>query len=94
MDINEIRLYVSQGKYEFSIHAQRERLEEDLDIFDIEEALKESELLEEYPDDPRGWSCLVLGYSGGKSVHMVLGWARSRGEGGRILRACVKSGFK
>jgi hypothetical protein len=43
------------GQYEVSFHAQQERLEEDLDLIQIEAAIIEhGELLEEYPDDPRG----------------------------------------
>lgn len=86
MDIEEIQRLVRQGAYEFSIHAQRERLEEDLDIVEIEEAITQGELLESYPDDPRGESCLLLGYAGAKPIHIVPGWAGSRSGEIRILR--------
>ena len=56
MDLNEIQQLVRQGRYEFSIHAQQERLEEDLDVAEIEEAIAHGEILEEYPADPRGES--------------------------------------
>jgi hypothetical protein len=46
MDITDIRRRVREGGYEFSIHAQQERLEEDLDAMDIEEAIDRGELLE------------------------------------------------
>ena len=77
---------VRQGKYEFSIHAQQERLEEDLDVTEIEAALVQGEMLEAYPNDPRGESCLVLGFADAKPIHTVLGWARIRGEDEDILR--------
>ena len=86
MDINEIQRLIRQGKYELSIHAQQERLEENLDVTEIEEAVAHGEILEEYPNDPRGESCLVLGYAGTKPIHAVLGWARRRGEGEKTLR--------
>lgn len=86
MDISEIRRLVRQGRYEFSIHAQQERLEEDLDVTEIEAALADGEIVEAYPDDPRGESCLVLGDAGTKSIHVVLGWANVSGEGEKILR--------
>ena len=60
MDIHIIQQLVKQGTYEFSVHAQQERLEEDLDVTEIEEAIIQGEILEQYPDDPRGESCLVL----------------------------------
>ena len=86
LDIDGIQWLVRQGKYEFSIHAQQERLEEDLDVTGIEAALVQGEILEAYPDDPWGESCLVLGYAGAKPIHAVLGWARIRGEDEDILR--------
>jgi hypothetical protein len=86
MDIQEIRQLIRQGAYELSMHAQQERLAEDLDVTEIEEAITQGEMLEAYPHDPRGESCLILGYAGIKPVHAVLGWAKSRGERNRILR--------
>lgn len=85
-ETGEIQRLVSQGRYEFTIHAQRERLADDLDVVEVEEAIEKGELLEEYSDDPRGWSCLILGYAGDRPVHIVLGWARSRHREGRVLR--------
>lgn len=66
MTIDEIRQLVQAGRYEVSIHAQQERLEDDLDIDEIEVALLKGELIEEYPSDPRGHSCLVGGLAGAK----------------------------
>ena len=86
MDIHEIRQLIRQGAYEFSMHAQQERLAEDLDVTEVEEAITQGESLEAYPHDPRGESCLILGYAGIKPIRAVLGWAKSRGEGKRILR--------
>jgi uncharacterized protein DUF4258 len=86
MDVDEIHRLVRTGRYEVSIHAQQERLAEDLDIREIEEALGNGEILEEYPDDPRGESCLVCGYAGEKPIHTVAGWTRKKGEGERMLR--------
>ena len=86
LDIDQIQRLVRQGQYEFSIHAQQERLEEDLDVTEIEAALMQGEILEAYPEDPRGESCLVLGSAGAKPIHAVLGWASIRGEDEDILR--------
>jgi hypothetical protein len=67
MDLKEIQRLLRGGQYEVSFHAQQERLEEDLDLIQIEAAIIEhGELLEEYPDDPRGESCLVLGFVGSR----------------------------
>ena len=74
MDLKEIQRLLREGQYEVSFHAQQERLEEGLDLVQIEAAIIEhGELLEEYPDDPRGESCLVLGFVGSHPLHAVLG---------------------
>jgi len=87
MDLREIQRLVRQGNYEFSLHAQQERLEENLDITEIEGALVgTAEILEEYPNDPRGESCLVLGFAGARPVHVVLGWAKRQQDSSNILR--------
>jgi len=46
MDLREIQQLLRDGKYEVSFHAQQERLEEDLDLIQIESAiLDQGELL-------------------------------------------------
>jgi len=43
----------------------------------IEEALLNGKILEQYPDTGRGESCLMVGSAGKVPVHAVCGW---RGE--------------
>jgi hypothetical protein len=86
MKVSDIRRLVAAGRYEFSIHAQQERLDDDLDVVEIEQAALTGEILEEYPDDPRGESCLMLGFTGGKPVHVVFGWAGAPRARRRTLR--------
>ncbi len=38
---------------------------------ELETALSAAEIIERYPDDPRGPSCLVLGYAGRRPLHAV-----------------------
>jgi len=57
----------------YSVRAQQERLEEDLDATDIQEAITGGEILEEYPNDPRGESCLILGYAQGNQFTLLWG---------------------
>ena len=71
MDIQSIRRLVSQGKYEFSKHAERERELDMIYVWEFEDALSDCEIIENYPDDPRGASCLVLGFCREKPVHAV-----------------------
>lgn len=69
-----IRDEVAAQIYEISLHADDERLAEHLTVAEIEAALMTCEILEEYPEDPRGSSCLALGFTpGGRPVHLVCG---------------------
>ena len=62
------------------LEAQQERLEVDLDVLEIGEAIAHGEILEQYSEDPRGESCLLGGFAAGGPVHVVLGWARRRDD--------------
>ena len=62
MDINEIKNKISKSDYTFTHHAEVERKADDLAFYQIEEALLDGEILENYPDAGRGESCLVLGF--------------------------------
>lgn len=65
---------VASQSYEISIHADDERLADDLTLSEVETALTGCELLEDYPDDPRGPSCLVWGMTPtGMPIHVVCG---------------------
>lgn len=66
-----IRKLVRVGKYEFSIHAEQERQAEKITIKELEDALSDCEIIEDYPDDSRGASCLVLGFAATRLLHAV-----------------------
>lgn len=74
MNIEKIREYIIQEGYEISVHAEKERYAEDISLTDIETAILHGEILENYPDDPRGESCLILGYAYGQAIHIVCGY--------------------
>lgn len=71
MDVETIRRLVREGKYEFSKHAERERQADMIPTRELEEAMGSCKIIEDYPEDPRGPSCLVLGFSGHRPVHAV-----------------------
>lgn len=71
MDVGIIHRLIGEGRYEFSKHAEREREADMIPTVELEAALKHCEIIEDYPDDPRGPSCLVLGFSGERPVHAV-----------------------
>lgn len=73
-----IRERANKKEFQLTGHAHKERQEEIIETKEIREALVSCEILENYPDDPRGPSCLVLGYSGSRAIHVVCG--RTKGD--------------
>lgn len=73
MDIEKMALLTAQGRYEFSEHAERERIADGFSVKDVKGIALHGELLEDYPEDTRGHSCLMLGWAAdGRPVHSVL----------------------
>lgn len=65
---------INKQYYELSLHADDERIADSLTIAQIEFALSDCEIIEDYSNDPRGASCLALGFTGdGIPVHAVCG---------------------
>ena len=69
-----IRNSIRNKKYYFSGHGDKERQNENLVIFEIEEAILSGQILEQYSDTGRGESCLLVGYTKiGKPIHVICG---------------------
>jgi hypothetical protein len=69
-----IRTEIDKQSYEISLHADDERIAEGLTVFQLEFALSNCKIIEQYPDDPRGESCLVLSFTHERTpVHVVCG---------------------
>lgn len=64
-------------QYEFSKHAVDQSILRDIGVAEVEEAMiGQSELIEDYPADKRGPSCLVLGFTkAGRPLHMQVSYA-------------------
>ncbi len=77
MNIENIKVCVRNNQYLYSIHAEIERKADALTFAQIDEALLNCQMLEQYPDTGRGESCLVVGFAGETPIHAVCGW---RGE--------------
>lgn len=71
MNIEKIQAFAAQGKYTLTKHAEREREKDRILIWELETALTTCRLVEDYPEDPRGASALVLGFCGAKPIHVV-----------------------
>lgn len=62
--IQEIRTKIEQRHYEYSKHAVDQSVIRDISVLELEEAVTgESEIIEDYPNDKYGPSCLILGYT-------------------------------
>ena len=77
MEIETIKAQVRANLYVYTYHAEIERKADELTFAQVEEALLNGEILEQYPDTSRGESCLVVGFTGDVPIHTVCGW---RGE--------------
>jgi len=74
MEINDIKRGVRQGKFKLSFTYTEKLRERKIEIRELEQAISIGEIIEDYPTDPRGMSCLILGYTEeGRPLHMVCG---------------------
>jgi hypothetical protein len=74
ISIERIKQNIQAGAYFYSKHGDMERLNDNLSVLEVEEALLQGTVLEQYPDTGRGESCLVAGFTrNGKPVHVVCG---------------------
>jgi len=69
-----IRERVLNGKYQIKLHALQRINERGILPSEIKEVLLESFVVEDYPYDKRGHSCLVWGKTrAGKDLHIICG---------------------
>lgn len=86
MHIEEIQIRVRADAYVYTQHAEIERAADNLTFAQIEAALLNGMILEQYPDTGRGESCLVVGFADMQPIHVVCGW---RGEKVAIITVYV-----
>lgn len=73
MDVEKIAYLTACGLYEFSEHAEQERIADGFSVEDVKKVALYGELIEDYPEDLRGHSCLMLGWAvDGRPIHAVL----------------------
>ena len=61
--IEEIRQKVRQNQLEFSQHAVNQSILRQISVQELREAMEQSEIIEDYPADKYGASCLLLGFT-------------------------------
>ena len=77
--LQEIQSQIRAKQYRLSGHAEIEREADQITISEISQSLlsEQAEIIENYPDDRRGASCLILGFTLQKNpIHVVCGVAR------------------
>ena len=68
-----IRERIGSGDYVISFTHTEKLRERRIGAGDVEEAIRDGVIIEDYPDDPRGPSCPILGPSAGRPLHVVCG---------------------
>ncbi|TEB04386.1 hypothetical protein Psch_04113 [Pelotomaculum schinkii] len=72
LDILKIRDKILKGEWVLSRHARIRAGQRCIRDFDLVIAIANGEIIEDYPEDQRGHSCLVLGHTkDGQPVHSV-----------------------
>jgi hypothetical protein len=62
--IEEIRAKIERRQHEFSKHSVDQGIIRDISVAEVEDVISgPSEIIEDYPDDKYGPSCLVLGFT-------------------------------
>lgn len=69
--IYEIRQEFARDAFEFSKHAADQALLRNILVSEVREAAQTAEIVEDYPDDKYGPSCLLLGFTrAGRPLHI------------------------
>lgn len=58
-----IKAKIAEGEFEFSRHAVDQSLRRNITVQEVREAIAISQMIEDYPNDKYGPSCLLLGYT-------------------------------
>jgi len=69
--IEQIRAKIQAGQFEFSKHAVDRSILRVVSVQEMYEAVANGEIIEDYPDDKYGPSCLILGFTqAGRPLHI------------------------
>ncbi|MDO8444700.1 MAG: DUF4258 domain-containing protein [Deltaproteobacteria bacterium] len=71
MKMKDIQHKIRSGDYTFSDHAVKRMIKRDILRHEVEEAIFQGEVIEEYPDDKYSPSCLLYGKTNdGRDLHI------------------------
>jgi len=71
--IEAIQERIDRGRYIISFTHTEKLRQRRIKAEDIEQAIKAGAIIEDYPEDRRGPSCLILGFAGKRPLHVVCG---------------------
>jgi len=71
-NLDDIKSKIAKRQYEFSKHALDQAIVRGISVAELEHAVaNRSAVIEDYPDDKYGPSCLILGFTGtGRPLHI------------------------
>lgn len=61
--IEEICKKIAQNQFEYSQHAVDQSIIRHISVSELREAIAHGEIIEDYPEDKYGPSCLILGFT-------------------------------
>ncbi len=71
MLIEELRAKVGSGQFEYTQHAADQSILRHITVEEVRQVMATGEIIEEYPNDKYGPSCLVLGFTKvGRPIHV------------------------
>lgn len=69
--IEEVRVKIRAGQYEFSKHAVDQTILREISVQELQDAIAIGEIIEDCPEDKYGPSCLILGFTKkGRPLHV------------------------
>jgi hypothetical protein len=69
--LDQLRSNVRANQFEFSKHAVDQTISRHITVEELEEAIVGGEIIEDYPDDKYGPSCLIFGLTrAGRALHV------------------------
>ncbi len=69
--LEEIRAKFAHDEFEFSKHATDQSILREIRVQEMREAVSAGEIIEDYPDDKYGPSCLILGFTlASRPIHL------------------------
>jgi len=71
--IEAVKEKIAQGRYIISFTHTEKLRQRRIKAEDIEQAVKTGTIIEDYPEDRRGPSCLILGFVSKRPLHVVCG---------------------